>query len=109
VAKRKLNVSEVVRNYLREHGNEGPKAVAEAVSQQIGKKISATYVSNIKSMAKKRGGSTKRGRKPGVKKRQLASKLPGNGSVDLITLEAVKEIVRRVGSENAKRLIDILA
>lgn len=42
-------------------------------------------------------------------KKQLTSGVAANGSVDLITLEAVKVIVRRVGAENAKRLIDILA
>jgi hypothetical protein len=108
MAKRKVNVSEAVRNYMKEHGDEGPMAVAEAVSKQVGKKISPTYVSNIKSMMKKKGSGKKRGRKPGMK-RQLASGVAANGSVDLITLEAVKEIVRRVGAENAKRLIDILA
>ena len=112
MAKRKVNVSEAVRSYMKEHTDEGPMAVAEAVSKQVGKKISPTYVSNIKSMMKKGsnggGGGKKRGPKPGMKK-QLVGNLPANGSVDLMTLEAVKEIVRRVGAENAKRLIDILA
>jgi hypothetical protein len=108
MAKRKVNVSEAVRNYIKEHGDEGPMAVAEAVSIQVGKKISPTYVSNIKSMMKKKGGGKKRGRKPGMRK-QLTRGVAANGSVDLITLEAVKEIVRRVGAKNAKRLIDILA
>jgi hypothetical protein len=54
-------------------------------------------------MMKKKGIGKKRGRK------QVASGVAANGSVDLITLEAVKVIVRRVGAENAKRLIDILA
>jgi hypothetical protein len=106
MAKRKVNVSEAVRNYMKEHSDEGPMAVADAVSKQVGKKVSATYVSNIKSMMKK-GGGKKRGRKAGRK--QVASSVSANGSIDLITLEAVKEIVRRVGAENAKRLIDILA
>ena len=108
MAKRKVNVSEAVRNYIKEHGDEGPMAVAEAVSKQVGKKISPTYVSNIKSMMKKKGRGKKRGRKPGMQK-QLVRGVAANGSVDLITLEAVKEIVRRVGAENVKRLIDILA
>jgi hypothetical protein len=107
MAKRRVNVSEAIRNYLKDHSDEGPTAAAEAISQQVGKKISPTYVSNVKSMMKK-GGGKKRGRKPGMKK-QLASDFAANGSVDLITLEAIKEIVRRVGAENAKRLIDILA
>jgi len=106
VAKRKVNVSEAVRNYIQDHGDEGPSAVAEAVSKQIGKKVTPTYVSNIKSLGKKSGGK-KRGRKAG--KKQLASGIAANGSVDLLTLEAIKVIVKQVGVENAKRLIDILA
>jgi hypothetical protein len=110
VAKRKgVNVSAAIRDYLKEHGDEGPKAAAAAISKQLGKTISPTYVSNVKSLMKgKGGGGKKRGPKPGRKK-QMASGVAANGSVDLLTLEAVKEIVRRVGAENAKRLIDILA
>lgn len=107
MAKRRVNVSEAVRNYLDDHGDEGPTAVAEAVSKQIGKKVTPIYVSNIKSIMKKGSGGKKRGRKAGSK--QVASGMPANGSVDLITIEAVKVIVQRVGAENAKRLIDILA
>jgi hypothetical protein len=107
VAKRKVNVSQAVRDYMKEHSDEGPMAAAGAVSKQVGKKVTPTYVSNIKSLSKK-GSGRKRGRKPGMKK-QLAGGVAANGSVDLITLEAVKVIVRRVGAENAKRLIDILA
>jgi hypothetical protein len=36
------------------------KAVAEVVSKQLGKTISATYVSNIKSLMKKGKGSGKK-------------------------------------------------
>lgn len=109
MAKRKgINVSEAIRTYLNEHKDEGPTAAAEAISKQIGKKISPTYVSNIKAMMKKKGGGKKRGQKPGARK-QLASGVAANGSVDLITLEAVKRIIRHVGAEKAKRLIDILA
>ena len=110
MAKRKgVNVSEAIRTYLKEHGDEGPSAAAAAISKQLGKTISPTYVSNVKSlMSKGKSSGKKRGPKPGRKK-QVASGVAANGSVDLLTLEAVKEIVRRVGAENAKRLIDILA
>jgi len=110
MAKRRgVNVSEAIRSYIKEHADEGPKAVAEAVSKQLGKTISPTYVSNIKSlMSKGKSSGKKRGRKPDMKK-QAAAGVVSNGSVDLLTLEAVKEIVRRVGAESAKRLIDILA
>jgi hypothetical protein len=42
MAKRKVNVSEAVRDYMKEHTDEGPMAVAEAVSKQIGKKVTPT-------------------------------------------------------------------
>ena len=45
MAKRRVNKSKLVRDYLAEHPTAGPKEVAEALSKH---KISAAYVSNIK-------------------------------------------------------------
>lgn len=50
----------------------------------------------------------RRGRKPGVSvvAARAASK---NGSLDLVTIAAAKELVGRLGADTAKQLIDLLA
>src|SRR3954465_9035042 len=101
-----VNVSAAVREYLKANKDVGPKAVAEAVSKQIGKKITPTYVSNIKSLMnaapKKKG---RKGRKPGRKPGRIAlvTRASANGSVEVATIVAVKELLASVGADRAKQ------
>jgi hypothetical protein len=102
-----VNVSAAIRDYLQANPDVGPTEAAAAISKQVGKKVSPTYVSNIKSTSK--GGPARkgrRGRKPGrVAAGARASK---NGSFSLGTIEAVTKLVKEVGSKTAKRLIDMM-
>jgi hypothetical protein len=106
-----VNVSAAIRDYLKSN-DVGPTEAAAAISKQIGKKVTPTYVSNIKALMsakpKKKG---RRGRKPGRKPGSAAvtARAHSNGSVDLATIAAVKELVGRVGVSTAKALIDLLA
>src|SRR3954454_20235421 len=96
-----VNVSEAIREYLKANTEVGPTEAAAAVSKQIGKKVPPTYVSNIKALmnggAKKKG---RKGRKPGRKPGRLAVAAPtraqANGSVELATISAVKDLLGRV-------------
>lgn len=54
-----VNRSAVIREYLAEHPGEKPKAVAAALSQQLGQEITPAYVSAIKSQSKGPGGPKK--------------------------------------------------
>jgi hypothetical protein len=107
-----VNVSQAIREYLKANKDVGPTEAAKAISEQVGKTVPATYVSNIKSTLngapKKKG---KRGRKPG---RRMTSAAPvarakNNGHVDLVTIAAMKELVGKVGADTARQLIDLLA
>jgi len=106
-----VNVSQAIRTYLMANSDVGPTAAAEAISKQVGKKVSATYVSNIKSTM---NGATKnkgrKGRKPGRKAASATVvKASSNGTVELKTIVAVKELLASVGADKAKQLIDLLA
>jgi hypothetical protein len=103
---RKVNVSAAIRDYLKANPDVGPSEAAEAISKQTGKKVSPTYVSNIKSISKdKPAKKVRRGRKPG----RAAARASKNGTFGLGTIEAVTKLVKDVGSKTAKRLIDMLA
>jgi hypothetical protein len=120
VAKRRskngVNVSAAIRDYLQSNPDVGPTEAAKAISEQIGKTISPTYVSNIKSISKGKGSAgrpkrrgRRRGRKPGVAVSRMTTSVGANGNVDLVVLESMKQIVSRVGASTARRLIDLLA
>ena len=47
-----VSKSKAIREYMAANRNAGPKAVAEALGEQ-GIKVSAAFVSTVKSMAKK--------------------------------------------------------
>src|SRR6266850_7048169 len=100
-----VNVSAAIRDYLKANADVGPTEAAAAISKQIGKKVTPTYVSNIKTLMsakpKKKG---RRGRKPGRKPGSAAvtaRAAHSNGSVDIVTIAAVKELVGRVGVSTA--------
>jgi hypothetical protein len=107
-----INVSQAIRTYLKANSDVGPTAAAEAISKQVGKKVSATYVSNIKSTmngaTKKKG---RKGRKSGRKAATMvvAARSHAKGKVELATISVVKDLLGQVSAETAKRLIDLLA
>jgi len=106
-SKNGVNVSQAIRDYLNANAGVGPTEAAAEISKQVGKKVPPIYVSNVKNLmkgkSKKKG---RRGRKPGSV--AVASRAKANGSVDLGTLTAMKELVGRVGADTARQLIDLL-
>jgi hypothetical protein len=107
-----VNVSQAIREYLKANKDVGPTEAAKTITEQLGKPVSPTYVSNIKSTMngapKKKG---KRGRKPGRRTTSTAqvARAKSNGHVDLVTIAAVKELVEKIGADTARQLIDLLA
>jgi hypothetical protein len=105
--KRDVNVSAAIRDYLAANPDVGPKAAAEAISQQLGKKVSPTYVSNVKNlMSTKKPKKGRRGRKPG--RPAGTARASHNGSLGMETIESVTKLVKDIGASTAKRLIDML-
>jgi hypothetical protein len=101
MARRKVNVSAAIKEYITKNPSVGPTDAAKAVSESLGKKVSATYVSNIKSTM----GKSKQ--KSGGRKQKATHS--ANGSVDLASLAAMKELLAKVGADTAKKMIEILA
>ena len=111
-SKNGVNVSQAIRDYLKSNKDVGPTAAAEAISKQIGKKVSAIYVSNVKSNMN--GATKKKGRKGGKPGRKtahvtVAVRTRPTGNIDLATISAAKQLIGRVGADTAHQLIDLLA
>src|SRR4051812_40056111 len=98
MAKRRgVNVSAAIKEYLANNGDVGPTEAAKAISATIGKKVSSTYVSNIKTNMSKTKGKKRPSRKPGKKPAASAA-----GSIDLTALITMKELLAKVGAETAR-------
>src|SRR5690242_2658130 len=111
-SKNDVNVSQAIRDYLKANKEVGPSEAAKKISEQIGKTVSPTYVSNIKSTMN--GAPKKQGRRRRKLGRKATSAVPvvrakSNGHVDLVRIAAVKELVGKVGADTARQLIDLLA
>jgi hypothetical protein len=106
-----VNVSAAIKEFLKANKDVGPTAAAEAISKQVGKKVSANYVSNIKGTmngaGKKKGTKAKKAGRTGHV--SVAARAHSNGTVELKTLVAMKELLASVGADKARQLIDLLA
>ena len=108
-----VSQADMVREALAALGADAkPRAIQEFVQQKHGKELSRIIISNYKSNMKKGrlgglngggvgGGGRRRGRPP-------AGGGDG-GSVRLEDLEAVRGLVGRLGADNVRRLVEVLA
>src|SRR5262245_24677479 len=95
-----INLSEKIRQYLKDHKRAKPKQVVEAFAKE-GITIKATFVSTVKTNAKKR--KKKRG---GTR----AGAAAASDSVSLATLVQAKRLAEQLGGvPQAKAALDALA
>lgn len=98
-----ISKSKAIRDYMAAHPSAGPSAVADALSKE-GIKVSAAFVSTVKSMAKKRkpGGRVGRPRK--------AKSAAAGAQFSVSELLSAKKLADELGSlEQAKAALDALA
>lgn len=89
------NKSQMIRDYMEANPNAGPKAVSQALSKP-GFKVTAAFVSTVKSTDKRKGGGSK--------------KISGRGSVSMTALMQAKRLVDQMGSvDNARAALDAYA
>jgi hypothetical protein len=96
------NKSQAIRDYLKQHPDSGPTAVAAALNAREGWKISAAYVSTIKNKTRPSGKRARR-----VTARKAAG---AGGAVNEKSLVRAFELYKQAGSINrAKAALDLLA
>jgi hypothetical protein len=99
------NKAQLIRDYMKDNPQAGPKDVADAVNNQHGLKLSAQYVSTIKALDKK-AGKKKLGRPKGSK----AAAAPAAGADVISSLLQAKKLADAMGGvANAKMALDALA
>jgi hypothetical protein len=109
------NKSELVRQYMQDHPEEGPTKIADAVSALHGIEVKPQFVSmiklNLKNKAAKGESGVKRGRKPGRRPKAESAVAVGAGApITLESLKAAKKFILQMGSAaSAKAAVDLLA
>ena len=103
MAKRKVNKSEAVRELISE-GKGSPKEIATLLNKK-GVKVSAAYVSNIKTQMSKKGSKVTKGRRGRVASSTNVASANGNGSSTAM-MNAV-DLVLHVGAKEAHSMIDV--
>ncbi len=96
---------DMVKKALEELGADAkPLAIQESIKANFGKDLPTTIISNYKSVLKRKGGgaavSVAAGRGRPTR---------GSGSIHLDDLEAVRGLVSKLGADQVRRLVDVLA
>ena len=108
------SMADMVRAALQELGaNAKPTPIHEYIKAKFDKDVSKIIISNYKSTMKKKGKLGKRrGRPPGSGKKPDAAPVKasaGGKGIQLEDLAAVRGLVGRLGANQVRQLVDVLA
>jgi hypothetical protein len=92
------------------HGIDSPKAISEYVKTTYGMEMSAGMVSAYKSMEKNKG-KKKKAKAAKAPKAPAAAKSNGSGAGNglMLQLESIKGLVKDLGADQVKRMVDLFA
>jgi hypothetical protein len=123
MAKRSINKSALVREYLAKYPEKGPAAIAQQVNEEKGVKLSGKFVTSVKAKLKQASGSAVVSSTPTTATPSPAKKKPAPASVKTTATKTVKApatatglsqhianlkaAAQRLGKDEAKRIIDL--
>jgi hypothetical protein len=123
MAKRTVNKTALVKDYLAKYPEKGPSAIAQQIAKEKGVKISGKHVGTIKAKLKQASGSTAAAPTPALSASTPAKKKPAPASVKSATAKPasapvsagglsqhianLKAAAQRLGKDEAKRIIDL--
>ena len=115
--KKGINKMEAVRQALAHFGSDAtPSVMRPWIKQQFGIDMSTDHISTCKGeirrqkAARKKQAATKPApAQPPAKAAPVPSGKSGGGSISIADIQAVKDLVRRVGAGELRTLIDLFA
>ncbi len=129
MAKKPVNKSALVRDYLAKYPQKGPTAIAQQINQEKGVKVSGKFVATIKTKLKQASGSVATAsaaarststpsttsptkKKPAPASVRPAATKPASAPASAVALSQhianLKAATQRLGKDEAKRIIDLL-
>jgi hypothetical protein len=123
MAKKSVNKSALVRDYLAKYPQKGPAAIAQQINQEKGVKLSGKLVTSVKTKLKQASGSaaaastptpspaTPTKKKPAPASVKATPAKPASGPARAAALSQhianLKAAAHRLGKDEAKRIIDL--
>jgi len=123
MAKRTVNKTALVKDYLAKYPEKGPSAIAQQIAKEKGVKISGKHVGTIKTKLKQASGSIATAPTPTPSASTPAKKKPAPGKVKATATKPakapasaaglsqhianLKSAAQRLGKDEAKRIIDL--
>jgi hypothetical protein len=123
MAKKSVNKSALVRDYLAKYPEKGPSAIAKQITDEHGVKLTGKFVATVKTKLKQPSGSAAATSAPAHSAPTLAKKKPAPASVKATPVKPasapastaglsqhianLKAAAHRLGKEEAKRIIDL--
>ena len=105
-----MNKREMVQAAFEAKGDAGPGELQAYISETFGQNLPINIISSYKSQIKKKLGlgrkNKKRGRGPG--KATVAKAASSSGSVNIAELQAVSQLVQKLGIEKVIALANIV-
>lgn len=94
MARRKVNVSSIIRDLLAEHPDKGPTEIAKLASAKSGKQVGPTHVSSVRARLSAGPTNAKRGRPKGSRNSSTAGSAI---ATELRQLLSARETIRVCG------------
>jgi len=123
MAKKSVNKSALVRDYLAKYPEKGPTAIAQQINEEKGIKVTGKFVATIKTKLKQASGSAAVAPKTAPAASTPAKKKPAPASVKPTATKTasapasaaglsqhianLKAAAQRLGKDEAKRIIDL--
>ena len=128
MAKKSVNKSALVRDYLGKYPEKGPTAIAQQINDEKGVKVTANFVATVKTKSKQTSGSATIGsaaaaprpkpsssapakKKPAPARVKFTAAKPASAPVSAAGLSQhianLKAAAQRLGKDEAKRIIDL--
>jgi hypothetical protein len=123
MAKKSVNKSAVVRDYLAKYPDKGPTAIAQQINDEHGVNVSGKFVATIKTKLKQASGSAAAAPTPSPAPSSSADQKPAPARVKSAPIKPasaparaaalsqhianLKAAAQRLGKDEAKRIIDL--
>jgi hypothetical protein len=123
MAKKSVNKSALVREYLAKYPEKGPAAIAQQINAEKGVKLSGKFVATVKTKLKRASGSAAAASTPAPSAATPIKKKPAPVSAKSVPTKPasapasaaglsqhianLKAAAQRLGKDEAKRIIDL--
>jgi len=98
---KKPSMMSMVRESLQDlGGNPSPLEIQGHIKTKYNREVPTQIISNYKSVIRSKGGAGGTGRRRG--------RPPGGGGLRVEHFEAIRTLVRQLGADQVKRLVDVV-